>query len=292
MSVHKDQSNPPATSNPIVSRQASLNQATAAGWDLFASNRDAVGRLLASVSRSAGNRLCVLGAGNCNDIDLSRLLSRFAEIHLIDIDRDAVAAGVERQRACGHARIHVHAPVDVTGIIDLLAAWRVRSPGDHDIDAGIRRAIAFQGLGPGAGFDVVLSTCILTQLIDAVVTTLGGTHPRTFDLVLAVRARHLRLLVELLALGGTGLLVSDIVSSDTLPALLSAADGDLWDLMRRAVEARNFFTGANPFAIGAAFQKDPALAPHIEDVRLIRPWRWSIGAERAYLVSALTFKRK
>ena len=41
--------------------------------------------------------LCLLGAGNANDVDLSRLLRRFDMIELVDIDHAAVERGATRQ---------------------------------------------------------------------------------------------------------------------------------------------------------------------------------------------------
>ena len=50
-------------------------------WELYASHRERVMRLLLDARSPSAERLCLLGAGNLNDIDLSALLSAFpAEI--------------------------------------------------------------------------------------------------------------------------------------------------------------------------------------------------------------------
>ena len=62
--------------------------------------------LLPDVSHPAG-RLCVLGAGNCNDLDLRRLSERFDEIHLIDLDPAALGEAVRRQGVEGCANVRL-----------------------------------------------------------------------------------------------------------------------------------------------------------------------------------------
>ncbi len=64
---------------------------------------------------SGRGRLCLLGAGNANDVDLNALAARFGEIHLVDIDPDAVARAVARLPPGGPQMIPT--PVDACGII-------------------------------------------------------------------------------------------------------------------------------------------------------------------------------
>jgi hypothetical protein len=44
-----------------------------------------------------------LGAGNGNDIDLARLLDRFEQVHLVDLDSEAVIHGVAANRSTKRA---------------------------------------------------------------------------------------------------------------------------------------------------------------------------------------------
>jgi hypothetical protein len=53
----------------------------------FAEHRGRLTREIAERAPAHGRgRLCLLGAGNANDVDLAALAARFAEIHLCDID--------------------------------------------------------------------------------------------------------------------------------------------------------------------------------------------------------------
>jgi hypothetical protein len=108
---------------------------------------------------------------------------------------------------------------------------------------------------------------------------------------LAVRTGHIRLMVRLLRPGGHGVLVTDVVSSDTAPAMVNATDAELPRLLGEAIAKRNFFTGVNPASLVAAIHTDPWLATAVTELSLSGPWRWQVAPSRAYLVVALTFRR-
>jgi hypothetical protein len=109
-------------------------------------------------------------------------------------------------------------------------------------------------------------------------------------LVQALRLGHLRLLAELVRPGGTGLLVTEVVSSDTCPDLPSAPAEALEGLLGELVRQKNFFTGLNPSVVVSTFRQDPALAAACERVEALPPWLWDFGA-RVYAVWALRFRR-
>lgn len=267
------------------------NRTTREAWELYAGHRRRVAELLAREG-TGGGRLCLLGAGNCNDLDLNRLADAFAEVHLVDLDADALAEGVARQAPRAAERIVRHAPVDVTGIAARLAAWSEgrRPSSDEALDC-LRAAEAAPAAELPGPFDVVASVGLLTQLIDSAQLALGKEHPQLVPLMLAIRHRHARLMLELLRPGGAGLLVSEIVSSDTAPELLAVDEAQLPALAARLIQARNFFTGCNPFALQMLFQNDPVLAPRVAQAQLLRPWRWQF-VNRVYAVSAARFERK
>ena len=98
-------------------------------------------------------------------------------------------------------------------------------------------------------------------------------------------------MLRLLRPGGRGLLVSDLVSSDTAPELLTGVSHGP-ELLVKLVAAQNFFTGLNPFIVESLLKQDPILAPLVGKVALHSPWVWRISAARAYLVFAVTFQRK
>jgi hypothetical protein len=155
----------------------------------------------------------------------------------------------------------------------------------------VQRALAGPTLDFGGPYDVVVSTTLLTQLISLAVAALGNHHPNLTDVTLAIRDGHLRLLARLLRPKGAALLVTDVVSSDTLPELLVARPETLASLLNTALALRNFFTGANPYALAAACRRDVLLCKAVTNVSMVGPWRWQVGPQRAYLVVALSFRR-
>ena len=63
-------------------RQGQFNAESFDQWAGFADHRRRVSGLLAT----GPGRLCVLGAGNANDLDLATLLEVHREVHLVDLD--------------------------------------------------------------------------------------------------------------------------------------------------------------------------------------------------------------
>src|SRR5688572_33041802 len=81
----------------VDQRQARFNRSTWAHWQHFAPHRARVQELiLTGRELTPGGKLCALGAGNCNDLELNRLLDAFDEVHLVDIDPAALAKAAER----------------------------------------------------------------------------------------------------------------------------------------------------------------------------------------------------
>src|SRR5437763_13726551 len=136
-------SDPPADGTPsshkIAAQQARFNRSTQNHWQHFATHRQRIEHLLVADGLTGNGRLCVLGAGNCNDLDLRHLCETFAEVHLADLDPAAVAGAVRRQGVEGSPQIRLHAPVDLSGVADVMAGWPVRRPTDGEIDACARR---------------------------------------------------------------------------------------------------------------------------------------------------------
>src|SRR5262249_39235796 len=140
-------------------------------------------------------------------------------------------------------------------------------------------------------FDVAASTCILTQLIDAVYMALPTGDPRSVELLMAVRDRHLEMILELLNPGGVGVLVTDFVVAEAgrelaplgelLLAPSSASSG-----MRQ----QEFFVGTDPFEIRDYYKRLRGPGPTAEDVRVRGPWRWEVG-NRVVGVCGVMFRR-
>lgn len=160
------------------------NEMTEHLWDLFAPHRSRVTALLEEQHRrvfrpaeinppsAAHGTLCLLGAGNANDVDLRRLLRRFSTIELVDIDGAALERGAARQlsdRAA--ARVRLHGGVDLFGI----------SEEDAEED-GQRAVVGSDGAAAGAP-SVNASAAIAAFARRRVASTLRALLSRRCDVV-------------------------------------------------------------------------------------------------------------
>lgn len=274
----------------ISNLQASRNTDSRDGWECFAPHREQVTRLLVDAVTTANPTLCVLGAGNCNDLDLSQLVTAYTQVNLVDIDGDAITAGLTRQ-AIGPVQIVVRGGTDVTGIADALSTWdSARAPTNDEIDALVELARHATTSMGGEQFNTVASVCLLSQLLEAVTLHLDQTHPRFLELLTCVRREHIRLMIDLIEPGGSFILVTDIVSSLTVPQLDTATHAELPRLVQAALTGRNFFTGMNPAVIAHLLSTDEGIAPRLQHLQVINPWVWDLGPRR-YAVCAMTARR-
>jgi hypothetical protein len=278
--------------NWLTEEHVRRNTAARDDWESAGPHRQRVTAELVRGFPPLTETLCVLGAGNCNDLDLPRLLDVFREVHLVDLDSAALEAGIDRQGVSDHPAVRLHGGVEVTGIWDRLADYSPDAPPDDEtLTALAADAWSFAGPALPGPFGMVASHCLLSQLVEAVVRTVGEGHPRFLEILDTVRGRHLRLLAELTRPGGYGLMVTDIVSSETAPELQTLSDKALPDALKRMIEARNFFHGLNPFVLATLYQDDPRIAPEIQASQLLRPWRWH-ACGRIYAVTGIKFQRR
>src|SRR6188768_4458531 len=108
-------------------------------WQLYAAHREKFTQTVLSLASSAPNgaaRLCVLGAGKCNDLDLTRLSQAFREVHLVDLDAASLASAVSREQPEVRNRLQPHAPVDLSLLSSKRASkWQRRAPTPAELDA-------------------------------------------------------------------------------------------------------------------------------------------------------------
>ncbi len=284
--------------NPFV-RQRYFNRASQVSWREFAAHRDQITSRLEAVAAPADafRSLCVLGAGNCNDLDLVRLTSHWSKIRLMDIDAEAMQAGVAHQfQTATETSPKRHQPIEITAC-DLTGAMEhcheiTRTPSSEAI-AKLRRALA---LLPALAqvqerFSAVASTCLLSQLIDVVQHSVGASNPELPSLAELVRLQHLRTLAELTAPGGTMLLFADFVSSETVPELPGAPKEALPVFMEKVLREHGCFTGMNPSNICRLLNQPPLASYWAEPPTMSEPWLWNLGP-RTYLVTAIVGRRK
>jgi hypothetical protein len=263
---------------------AGRNATTRERWAEFANHREQLTQIIQEHVAARARSLCVLGAGNCTDLDLPWLKGRFQDIVLVDLDGNALSDGVRAQLGDSSQGIRRLARdvTDAYQIFDDLI--RGRSSLDERMDE-LREQVARSPALTTSGekFDCVLSACLLSQLIDAVGMAIPQRDPRYLELVLAIRRQHIGTMLELLAPGGTLILVTDFTSSLTTPELASVPNDQLAAYANLQLKQRNFFTGLHPQAVSDALSQ--MLPAGSSSPLALSPWKWNLGP-RLYLVTA------
>jgi hypothetical protein len=278
------------TTNELADAQRRLNRSSAGRWELFSAHRERLTDLIIRHLPGPHSRVCVLGAGNCNDLDLTRLGAACAEIHLVDIDGDALGRGLQRQPGTVEPA-HVHAGVDITGVWPELVALCQRGPAGADLDPLLARARQAANLPLPGPYDLVVSPAVLTQIIATTAEVAGAAHPALDPLVMAMRAGHVRTMLSLIRPGGRALLVTEIVSNAELPELRDAAEPALPALALRAVMLQNTYQATSPAGIVSWLVQTRPFGAHLVPPGIEGPWRWQLSGTIAYLVVGIVLTR-
>ncbi|MEJ7592115.1 MAG: hypothetical protein WKF77_11235 [Planctomycetaceae bacterium] len=113
-------------------------------------------------------------------------------------------------------------------------------------------------------------------------------QPRTSDQIID-NDRRVHLL-RLTALAGGVLLITDLVSSDTVPDLAQTWPAELPKLMFRCLQSGNFFSGRNPAVVQHDIQHIPACLQLCASSHILPPWLWHLGP-RSFAVYAVEMVR-
>jgi hypothetical protein len=275
-----------------LAEQRASNSSGLAYFDDFRGHREQLTALIRGTKPVGnGERLCVLGAGNAYDLQLEELLLSFSEVHLVDIDSAAVTRARERVEPGARARLFVHAPLDLSGMFQDLERWRRMEVTPQELmvapSVGAKR-IAAALPGP---FDLVVSSCLLTQLQLTLLRVLGDRHQLFAALRELLTLTHLRTLSLLTAPGGRSLLVTDLCDDTVFgPGRPRDAD-DLRALMNELLQAGQVIYSAHPELLQITLRDDPVLQRTFEPAQRSAPWLWQNGPDRRFLVYALTLSR-
>jgi hypothetical protein len=259
-------------------------------WDLYAPHRERVMALVPP--QPAGGTLCVLGAGKCDDIDLPRLAERFSKIHLVDLDGEAMERARDRQPERVRDAIVLHGDVDLSGLLGHLDDWGDEFPDDRTLHQTVFSAAHAVVDALGGPFDVMFSTCVLSQLIVPFQNAWTLSQETWSKLFAATTAVHVGVLAHATAPSGAACLVFDVLSSDDAPELTSLRDRPT-EVLQAAVDA-----GTRSGAM--ALVPDPqdmlaqigssGIAVRDPAPRLTGPWLWDTSSA-LQLVYALSFQR-
>lgn len=280
---------PAETAERVRDAQREMNRRApdASGW--YAPHRQ---RLMDELAQASG-ALCVLGAGNCADIDLEFLAEQFDEIHLVDLDADAIARARERQPKALRERITLHGDRDLSGILQHLDGWAEQFPSDAELQRTSLGAAHALLESFGRTFDVTLSTCVLSQLVLPFQETWVMREDEWDKLTACTTAIHLATLFGATRPTGSGFMAFDVVPSDHLPGLL-AYRGRPAEELQAFVEAQvaDGAVSLSPAPAELLGQlTSSGLGAALNQVYLTEPWLWDIKSAQQ-LVYGLGFQRR
>lgn len=280
----------PLSTTALSRLQAERNRQTRGLRHSFASHRDRVMELIQSARRlfpgPGSPSITVLGAGNCLDLNLKALADQFDVVRLVDIDRIAVEYGVEAQPGISSS-VRIIAPMDLAAPLASLVANDVAT-------AAVCEFVCLQlaqtlPVPPTEPADVVVSACVLSQIIESLAQLVPADRADFSQFLQALRRGHLRRMLQLLKPNGCGVFVTDLVSSETAPALSATDNAQLPRFMAECLQSSNFFSGLNPGLVLQDLKTEPGLAECCRNVQIHPPWRWQMGP-RSYAVYAVDFR--
>jgi hypothetical protein len=259
-------------------------------WQRYAPHRHRLMQLVeeAGTGGKLGGRLAVFGAGNASDLELSWLVERFDEVHLIDLDGAALERARARHAVAYPERLVLHPGVDLSGFLEQLDPWAERFP--EPAELGARAVEAAGKLVRELGrFDVTLSTCVLSQLGLPFRRAWVTSRAAWAHLSSAITGVHLATLAG--ATSRAGVLVCDVATTQRAPELDAYRERPSVELAAFVAEQQaKGLLGLNPDPRSLqAWLEAPGLRGLVSAPSLVEPWLWDLGDVRQ-LVYALTFR--
>ncbi len=281
----KSESQPRATDYHIQ-----LNRNIDGHREGYAGHREHVMRLLATVGGAP--TIGIFGAGNCTDLDAEQLAADFDEVHLIDVDAEALERGRESFPPDARARVVTHGGIDLSGFEDRIDAWGDRFPDNQAPGAPPVGSIHSILTQVGRTFQQVLSDCILSQLPIAYRRAWVTSRTNWNNLFTAITAVHLGTLVGSLEVGGSGAIACDALGSKTAPSLRNLSEAgpeELQKFVKDGLEQGTISLDPDPASLLTGLAV-PGLRDLVDSPAVTQPWLWNTGD--LLLVYGLLFRRK
>jgi hypothetical protein len=276
-----------STIERIADRQRLANQLTRNYHERYADHRRHLMALLASVG--GGREIAILGAGNCTDLDLEQLARDFSRIHLFDLDGEALERARESFAAPARGRVMTHSAFDLSGLLGRLDEWGERFPDVAGLQRAAAEAIHALRRRIRQRFHVVLSDCILSQLLVPFRQHWLLPDPTWNLLSETITGIHLATVAGSVAEGGHGIIAFDVIDSSMAPELQGMSAHDAAALEEVVCEHSARGSIVHPSEMVRRLSA-PELAPFIELPRLTGPWLWNTGDTQ--LVYGLSFDRR
>jgi hypothetical protein len=271
-----------------LGRVRARNRQPSESSEAYAGHRARIMALIAELPQEG--ELCVFGAGEANDLELERLALMFSEIHLVDLDGEALTRARDRQGAAVRAKIVLHERVDGSGLLEHLDAWGDRFPERAELARVAVEAAQSIVHGLGLTFPAVVSSCLLSSLALPFQCAWLTSRSNWRDLLSTLSAIHLATLAGSTRSGGRCLLLFDAASSRDTPALAEQhgrASDELQEFVSEALAQGGLRLDPDPRSLIAQLSA-PGMKALVAEPRLSEPWLWP-RAEQTELVYGLIF---
>jgi hypothetical protein len=266
---------------------ASVNARFPENWERYAPHRHQLMQLVEGVG--TGGRLAVLGAGNASDLELSWLVERFEEVHLVDLDAHALERARARHSLQHPERLVLRGGVDLSGLLGRLDTWGDDFPEPATLGAAAVEAASALVHELGS-FDVTLSTCVLSQLALPFRRAWVASRTSWGHLTSAITSVHLATLAGMSA--RASVLTCDVQTTERVPELdqfRGASHAELGRFVLAAVDEGRLALHPDPRQL-VGWLRAPGLSRLVSSPRLTEPWLWDLGEVRQ-LVYGLVFQR-
>jgi hypothetical protein len=280
---------PPEARPRAADYHTKLNRNIDGHRERYGAHREHLMRLLATVG--GGPSIGIFGAGNCTDLDAERLATDFSEVHLIDVDAEALDRGRESFPPDARDRVVTHAGIDLSGFQDRIDEWGDRFPDNAELGRAAVASIHSILRQVGRPFRVVLSDCILSQLPIAYRRAWVSSRTNWNNLFTAITAVHLGTLVGSLEHGGRGAIACDALGSKTAPELRElggATPEELQRFVKDGLAQGKLALDPDPAALLTGLAV-PGLRELVDSPQVTQPWLWDTGD--ILLVYGLLFRR-
>ncbi|MDZ4697908.1 MAG: hypothetical protein SGI86_22435 [Deltaproteobacteria bacterium] len=267
------------------------NEMGVGDWELYAQHRVQQTQAILDAA-PLGGRACFLGAGNCNDLDLERLAGHFSELHLVDIDLQALQRATARQSPETQSRMRLHGGVELSGLLARLGDKRRPLQTFADIEAALQPATDRVLAKLPRDLDLAVSCCVTTQLYYALNRAVAADDPMLVSIRHAGIVVHLRTLGMIVKPGAPVLLVTDALSSDSYPTETLVTETDLVQKTEDLASQVRLFEAGSPIVIRRILYRDTELIKLMEEPRLTAAWLWTGPLQRTYLVYSMRLKRR
>lgn len=275
-----------------LKQQKESNKAALKYYSDFESHRQQQTQYILSSVTEKSERICILGAGNCYDIDLERIAAHFSEIHLVDIDRDALINARARVSPAVMKKLFLHAPVDVSCANKKMEAWLDMKVSPEALMAFPETAVKSLLKKLPGPFDCVVSSCILSQIMLTLRRVLGEQHPLFEAGLITLIITHLKALSALTTENGQALLITDVSSDDVAPLAEFPKQTDGLDFLQKLIQNHQTFHYLAPELLATLAQQDPALEQAVTISEPQKAWLWHNGPKQTFLVYALALMKK